>query len=492
MNVVRRLGKTGGLGLLVLLAGVGALGVPGANARPTYFATFTSQYGITSGDRLYACGVCHYKWTGTGGRNAFGQAVEQQLYLGKSISQSLHDIEGDDTDGDGFTNVDEILTYMTLPGYSCSTFFQAEGAPLNVHTFVTPMVASCLEPLDIRVAPTSIGLLANVGDVDTAELEIFNNGSDFPLDISSYGLTAGSDPAFSLMGPAAPLTIPVGGSVVVEVAFAPQSFIFASGAVRIESNDPDEATLDVPLTAFGFIAPLAPPEDRQACLRDVDKNFRRYAKRHLREWGRCYLDEVSGVACDTARRDRKIQQEEVKLRDRVGGAKDRHCAALGVTPSLLGYPSTCGGSCDTITITTFSTYLDCLLCRQDEARDAMLDAALGTAPPDLPPNQVSGQAAACQKQLIKAVEKGVDKALKKRDRCAYENLTAVTPVDCAAALADDLATIRAKADAAILHCRSTSGLLGCLFELPSSPGCLGDAALSISADLVDAIFGAGD
>ena len=50
-----------------------------ASARPLYFDTFTGLYGFSSGDDLYACGVCHRRWEGTGGRNPYGEAVEQQL-----------------------------------------------------------------------------------------------------------------------------------------------------------------------------------------------------------------------------------------------------------------------------------------------------------------------------------------------------------------------------------------------------------------------------
>ena len=64
-----------------------------AEARPTYFEVFTARYGITPSDRTYACGNCHIRWTGTGARNPFGTAVEQQLYIGKSITQALEDIE---------------------------------------------------------------------------------------------------------------------------------------------------------------------------------------------------------------------------------------------------------------------------------------------------------------------------------------------------------------------------------------------------------------
>jgi hypothetical protein len=461
-----------------------------AEARPTYFNAFTSYYSIGGSDNLNACGVCHFRWFGTGARNAFGNEVEQQLYLGKTITQALQDIESFDSDSDGFTNGDEIMTYMTLPGYSCSTFHLAIDAPSDYHTYITPMIASCLEPHDIRTAPTSVSMLVEVGDVGSVHVEIFNNGTDFPLNVSAYGLSPGSHAAFSVVGPTPPFSIPVGDSVMVEVQFAPMGPAFAGGALRIDSDDPDEDPLDVPLTAFGFITPLAPADARAGCLRDIDKYFRGYTKTHFREWSRCYLDEVKGVACDAARRDLQVDKSAAKLRERIGGEKDRRCQSAGVTPVLLGYPDNCGGGCGDIEVTTYDSYLDCLTCRQDEARDAMLAAALGTAPPDLPPNVISGQSATCQKTLLKAVEKAIAKSQKLLGRCELDNVTAASPVDCPAALAEDLAAIRAKVDNAILQCGDTTGMLGCLFE--PAPGCLGDASAEISQDLVDSAFGLED
>ena len=169
----------------VVVLCIGVLGVLAAcrrrrrgrrTSRPSRRATASRR-----ADRLYACGICHFNWTGTGARNPFGTAVEQQLYLGKSIDQALQDVEGGDTDGDGFTNVDELLTFMTLPGTRAPTSSTRSMRRSGYDTYITPMVASCLEPLDIRVSPSSISVIANANDTVTATVTVFNNGSQFPL-----------------------------------------------------------------------------------------------------------------------------------------------------------------------------------------------------------------------------------------------------------------------------------------------------------------------
>ena len=484
--------------LRALLAGCLLLGLLGwapakVQARPTYFDTLTSFYGISPGDNLNACGVCHFKWQGTGARNPYGNAVEQHLYLGKSILQSIQDVEGGDSDGDSFSNLAEIVTFQTLPGYACDNFFEALGAPLDYHTYITPMVDSCLEPLDIRVAPGQIGFITDLGDVDSRALTIFNNGSDFPLSISSYELLPGSHTAFSLVGPTAPFDIPVGENVVVDVVFAPDAAAFASGTVRISSNDPNEPEIDVPLSGLAVIDPVASAAERAECLRDVDKQYRRYGKKHLREWERCYLAEVTGAACDTGRRDLKLQQAEEKLRAAIGGSKDRRCAANGLSPSLLGFPDSCGGSCGHISLANLGDLADCLVCRQEEGMQAALASSLGTAPPDLPPNVVSGQAVRCQEKLVGALGKGIKKLQKQLGRCELENITAASPLDCSTDQASFISKVQDKVNATLVKCKDTSALLGCLFEAdpnaPPDPNCLGDAALEISSELVDAAFG---
>jgi hypothetical protein len=473
--------------LFAVVTVLGLVAARDAQARPTYFQVFTERYDIQSDDRLYACGNCHLKWTGTGARNPFGSAVEQQLYIGKSISQALADIEPMDTDGDGYSNVDEIATFETLAAYSCDDFYLAQGAPIGVDTFITPNVPSCLEPLDIRVEPQNLAFITKAGTADVQQLQIINNGSTDPITISSYAFQPGSHATLSVSGPATPFDIPVGQIVTLDVTFAPNTAVLASGTLRIVSNDPDEADLDVPVTGFGFVQTLAAPEVRARCLKTIDVQFRKYADRHRREWNRCFVDEVKGLACDAGTRDLKIQQAETRFRDAIGGAKDKVCAGANLNAGLLGFGAACGGDCN-IALNSIASVASCLVCRENTARDTMLRDGVGTAPPDSPPN-VAGTSGAnlCQKQIASRLAKGITQVQKVLGRCELANVTAGSPVDCAAASAGAIAATQAKVNEALERCTDSTGLLGCLFE-GGLPTCLGDSAATIGSTLVDATF----
>ncbi len=462
--------------------------VPAAEARPTYFEAFSNQYGIVEGDNLDACGVCHFLWTGTGARNPFGNAVEQQLYVGKSITQALTDIEGDDPDGDTFINIDEILA-QTLPGYSCVNFQDALNPPPDWHTYITPGVPSCLEPMDIRVSPLSISVIVEVGKSLTSSVEVFNNGTDFPINISNYSFVAGSADGYSAVGPALPFSIPVGASQVIDIVFEPTAAGFADGTFRIESDDPDEPQVDVDLGGFSFVKNLAPADARASCRATMDKQYRKYAKTLLREWARCYQDEVYGIACDTGRRDLKIATAASKLLDAIGGAKDRLCMGAGLTASSLDLPLVCGGECTNLSVGSIAAFGDCLVCRGNEAVEGLLDNALGTAPPDLPPNVVTDPLArTCQKQLLTAAQKGIANTQKALAPCETSNITAIAPVDCAVTLAGELGEVETKVNDADDKCDATTGMLGCLFEPSPDPACLGTAAGDIGSALSEQVF----
>jgi hypothetical protein len=469
---------------LALLAG---LSQPVA-ARPTYFDVLTQKFGLTEGDRLYACGVCHYRWEGTGARNPFGTTVEQQLYLGKPISPAIDAAALEDPDGDGFASLEEIETHETLPGYSCSNFFDAIEPPLDWHTFITPGVPSCLEPKDIRAAPTVLNLTTDTGMTISRTLTIYNNGKDDPIQVFSYGLPPGAPASLSLHGPAAPFTLDVGETAEIEVAFAPETATLEDTAIGIESDDPDEASLAVGVTAIGRPVPLAPPEKRAACLEVLDREMRELTKSHLKEWGRCHVDEVEGLACDAGTRDRKLLGASGKLHEKIGGPKDERCEGTGLTPRLVGQPEACGGGCGAIVLLDFADLADCLACRQEEASGAMLSAVLGAAPPDVPAT-ASRDASRCASQMLKAFRKGVAKTQQLLGRCELDNVTASTPAGCGAALATELERVRADVDASLVRCDDSAGLAGCYADAKADPTCLGEAAVSIGSGLVDVTFG---
>ena len=89
--------------LAAALAVLLAVAAPAA-ARPLYFDTCTSLYGLSPGDDLYACGVCHRNWNGTGARNPFGILVNKcnftadasttagSIHLGRAWDESGKDL----------------------------------------------------------------------------------------------------------------------------------------------------------------------------------------------------------------------------------------------------------------------------------------------------------------------------------------------------------------------------------------------------------------
>jgi hypothetical protein len=469
--------------LLALLAPSAAL------ARPLYFENLTTIYSIQPDESIYACGVCHEKWLGTGARNPYGTAVEQQLYIGKSIVQAIEDVAGDDTDGDGFTNGDELATYRTLPGYSCANYSIAQDPPADFQSLITPGVASCLEPKDIKLDPIVISFVTKIGDTSTATLQLINNGSDFPIEVTDVSLLPGAPPSLTIDVPPLPLSIPVGQSVPVPVHFSPTDSLLTSATLRVTSDDPDEGQIDVSVGMLSFLQPLAPPDVRGACLKDLEKQLERLNKVRLRAWGTCYLDELRGVACDTGRRDIAVAKAEAKLRALIGGEHDTHCTANALSPSLLGLPPKCGTPCDSISLSTMPALADCAVCRQTAATDAMLGAAVGTVPPDLPPNRLGSSAWRCNQQLVTGIQNSIRSVQKALGSCELDAVQASASVDCAADQVSTLAKAAAQVDVRAGKCTDTTAMLGCLFVPGADPHCLGAAAVQIGTDLVDTVFG---
>jgi len=414
--------------VLGVVLALGALALPRVvAARPLYFDNLVSIYGLTPADDIHACGVCHRLWTGTGARNPFGSAVEGQLYLGKPIAQAIVDVAGFDTDGDGFTNGDELGIYRTLPGYSCDNFFLATNPPANFQSLITPGVPSCLAPKDIRIDPTNVGFATQAGQQGVEIVDVFNNGADDPITVSSYGFLAGASATLGVTGPALPIVIPVGGSVQLQVTFTPPAVVLANGTLRISSDDPDEADIDVPVSGISFANPLAPAAERAACLRDVSRQMERYTKTHLKEWGTCFAAELAGVACDAGRRDLKVGQAEAKLRGVLGGATDRFCTPTGLTPARLGLPATCGGGCGAIELHTLSDIADCLVYLKGQV-EAKRQFKVGG---------VVGAEAECSRQPQQFGFDGLEIELNGKSRQAPQKRFPIDLADASAPLVDE-------------------------------------------------------
>ena len=93
------------LALLTLTAG-------SAHALEIFTSQFNAEYD-TAGTDLGSCLVCHNTTAGEGGLNSYGMSFSQ-------AGASFAAIEGADSDGDGFANIDEIMA-LTFPGDAQST-----------------------------------------------------------------------------------------------------------------------------------------------------------------------------------------------------------------------------------------------------------------------------------------------------------------------------------------------------------------------------------
>jgi len=111
---------------------------------------------------------------------------------------------------------------------------------------------------DIDVQPTALDFgTVTVGATADRALTVRNVG-DAPLQVTSLSL---DNPRFTVVSPSTPFTVNAGGQQTVTVRFAPTAAGVQSGTLRIQSNDPDEATVSVSVTGQGGAA-SPPPSGR--------------------------------------------------------------------------------------------------------------------------------------------------------------------------------------------------------------------------------------
>lgn len=461
-----------------------------AIARPTYFQAMKAYFSVPDDSRVDACIVCHLQYTGTGARNPFGYSVQQYLYAGKSIQETLPLVAAIDSDGDGYTNEEELVTWLTLPGFDCSNFEEASSAPIDLDTYVTPGVATCRDPVEIDVEPPGAGFVTDAGETGTVAVTIWNLGYQDDLEISAIDLVDVSGSGLTLVNDnVLPASLTPGASIVVELSFAPTGVEAVVATLRIQSNDVNDPTYDIPVNGLGVQRTLAPLGERLACRNEIQKRFASYTKTHLREWAGCYAAEAASFRCRSARRDQKIGREEEKLDEFLAGPKDKACYGVGMNAARLDMPETCGGDCDAIALSGIASIRECLLCRQESATEAALAAAFNATPPDLPEGASGSEAAKCAKLIGKTVAKVIPAIQKELAACASEKLAnGGDRSECATERADKLTRLRTKVDAAVAKCLDVEGLSGCAFEDEAESTCLGDATLSIGNGLVEAVW----
>ncbi len=103
------------IGLMLLI--VALIAMPEALAVPSHLTNFTVKYPFTAGTRIDSCDLCHIPGLPQtiANRNAYGFDFGNQTLRFTDPNQSFVNIELNDSDGDGFTNIVEINA-LTFPG----------------------------------------------------------------------------------------------------------------------------------------------------------------------------------------------------------------------------------------------------------------------------------------------------------------------------------------------------------------------------------------
>ena len=114
---------------------------------------------------------------------------------------------------------------------------------------------------------------------------------------------------------------------------------------------------------------------------------------------------------------------------------------------------------------------------------------MGFAPPDLPEASGVFKAAVCQKVIAKAANKAISAIQKTLANCELANIGLESPVDCHADQLGELTKLTDQVNSKVDRCKDTTGLQGCPFVEDADPNCLGAAALSIGAGLVETSYG---
>lgn len=131
--------------LAALIAAETASAFPGIRAN--FFTAYPEAVGTRLDDlpsRAGHCGVCHFSFTGGGARNAYGLAVEATP--GRTPAEILG-LGGLDSDGDGFTNDEEIIdtgdfgNTPTFPGLTVDDIGGVSAIDTaDLDGFLTPML----------------------------------------------------------------------------------------------------------------------------------------------------------------------------------------------------------------------------------------------------------------------------------------------------------------------------------------------------------------
>jgi len=103
------------------------------------------------------CGVCHLDFDGGGTRNWYGAALEVALVSAPDTETAIRSIEGDDSDGDGYSSLIEITSLLftntpTFPGLTAAdTALVSNITVAEIDTLLTPRGSSDTTPPVVTV-----------------------------------------------------------------------------------------------------------------------------------------------------------------------------------------------------------------------------------------------------------------------------------------------------------------------------------------------------
>lgn len=150
MRIVRKTAKSVSIAA-TLMAAVVFLFPHSVLAFPSWVTDVTDRY--PSATNLGDCGTCHNSFTSASqGLNPYGDAVGEES---GTVDERLAAVEGDDSDGDGETNLAEIMTGSGFePGWDCDSYESASNAPADLADFVDVNDIGCVG-VTTTVPPTS-------------------------------------------------------------------------------------------------------------------------------------------------------------------------------------------------------------------------------------------------------------------------------------------------------------------------------------------------
>jgi hypothetical protein len=141
--------------------------------RSDFFNTYPDAvnsllYDATTSETHPHCGVCHYAFSGGGPRNPYGAAVEaERASNGKDSVAAFLAIESEDSDLDGYSNIDEITNSAispyspTFPGYSAANDDLITQVSLGeISTNLTPSTGADTDPPVVTVTSPGSGVIA--------------------------------------------------------------------------------------------------------------------------------------------------------------------------------------------------------------------------------------------------------------------------------------------------------------------------------------------